>query len=733
MAGRRQRPHRSGSAASNSSEPLVATTDRSAGALLLLVPAGLALLCLAIYSNSFDAGFALDNKQLILNDSRVHAFTRENLALIFQRSYWWPYGESGLYRPLTTLTYLFNFAVLGNGSNPVGYHWFNLLIHIANVLMLGHLTRQITSSMWTGVVAAAIWAASPLSTEAVTNIVGRADLMAATGCLGALLLYVCLRDLPGAASSPGSPGLPGPPGPAVFLSTALLRVAFYIGLVVAIAFGVLAKESAIAAVGVIAVYEWCWWKPGSLRSMLTALVVCAIPLVAWALQRSAVLAHSGSPEFPFTDNPIVGASFGQSRLTAVMVMWRYLTLLAWPARLSNDYSFAQIPLAADTLAEWIGVGLLVVGAILGLVQLRAHRAALFFALFALVTFLPASNLLFASGTIMGERLVYLPSAGLAALVALALDRVSRSTTIRAVATFVAVAIVASYGVRTFARNADWRSDLTVWRSAVIAAPASAKAHRALAEALYDSDPTHANLDQVIAEADKSVALLDALPDNRNTFQAFRQAGAYYLDKANRVSPSAGAADAESRRLYLRAENLLTRAVAIARAGSSQLPGGSVEPEADAERLLAVALLGAENPAAALDAANRARLLSPLNALAYRLAAAGLLGQQRSDDAAVMFLMGSIVSGDAALGQEAMSLYRSGLDTEGCAVLGSGTNSVLNPRCAIVQRHSCTASAAAYQILKRAGQPDRAEQIRQSATRDLRCSADIMDRPNALVP
>ena len=44
---------------------------------LWLVAAGLALLCLAVYANAFDAGFALDNKQLILNDPRVHAFGDE--------------------------------------------------------------------------------------------------------------------------------------------------------------------------------------------------------------------------------------------------------------------------------------------------------------------------------------------------------------------------------------------------------------------------------------------------------------------------------------------------------------------------------------------------------------------------------------------------------------------------------------------------------------------------------
>jgi len=49
-----------------------------------------------VYSNSFQAGFALDNKTLLLRDARIRDATGANLALILQHTYWWPYGESGL-------------------------------------------------------------------------------------------------------------------------------------------------------------------------------------------------------------------------------------------------------------------------------------------------------------------------------------------------------------------------------------------------------------------------------------------------------------------------------------------------------------------------------------------------------------------------------------------------------------------------------------------------------------
>ena len=140
-----------------------------------------------------------------------------------------------------------------------------------------------------------------------------------------------------------------------------------------------------------------------------------------------MLGAAAAAEFPFTDNPIVGASFWQGRLTALQVTWRYLVLLAWPARLSNDYSYAQIPVAQGTLADWIGVLLLAGRRVRPAVATATSSSVQFFAAFAFLMFLPASNLLFATGTIMGERLVYLPSAGLTVLLAIGLHQASAST------------------------------------------------------------------------------------------------------------------------------------------------------------------------------------------------------------------------------------------------------------------------------------------------------------------
>ena len=693
------------------------------------IAAALTCVCVAAYANSFGAGFAFDNRQLILNDPRVHALTGANLARIIEHTYWWPYGESGLYRPLTTFSYLFNFAVLGHADRPAGYHAVNLLLHIANVLMVWRLTWRITASAWAAVATAAIWAVFPLSTEAVTNIVGRADLIAAAGMLASVLLYLRARsgrEPLGRGDETGDGDASGWTGP---------RLALVSASALALLAGVLAKESAVSVLGVFVLIELCWWTPRrSVQRLVGIAVACAIPLALWAWLRYAALTAGGTAEFPFTDNPIVGASFSQGRLTALFVMLRYVALSIWPVHLSNDYSYPQIPLVDDTWTAWFGMLLLLGGAAAALWQMRSERPVLFFVGFAVLTFLPASNLLFATGTIMGERLAYVPSVGLFGIVAIALSWAAARINMRAAISVVVLLIVGAYGARTYARNHDWRDDLTLWRSAVRNAPDSAKAHRAFAEALYASDPTHANIDDVLAEAQTAVDLLNAVPDEKNTFQTFRQAGAFYLDKgATLPDLSDQENQAIKRAIYLRAQRLLDRAVVIARLGASQFPAGSTEPEADAQRLRAVAFLELKDPATALIAANRSRALSPKPSMPYHLAAQALIALHRDMEAAQMLLAGSIVSGDPELGQEAMKLYTNGLDSDGCAVTGSGASAALNPQCPIVLQHSCVASAAAYQILARDNQIARAQQVRDTAISTLHCPAELMDRPNGLVP
>ena len=148
---------------------------------------GLGAVALLAYSNSFPAGMTLDNATVIVQDSRIQAATLPNVRLIFSQEYWYGNATTNLYRPLTTLSYLFNYAILGNGPHPAGYHWVNFALHAVNILLVYLLGLLIFRRADLALALAGVWGLHPALTESVTNIVGRADELAAFGMLAALL------------------------------------------------------------------------------------------------------------------------------------------------------------------------------------------------------------------------------------------------------------------------------------------------------------------------------------------------------------------------------------------------------------------------------------------------------------------------------------------------------------------------------------------------------------------
>jgi len=705
----------------------------------LAAAVGLAVLATAPYANSFRTGFPLDNRALILEDMRVHEATRANVDLILHHTYWWPIGESGLYRPATTLSYLFNYAILGNADRPFGYHAVNLLLHIVNVLLVYAVGRRILGRRHSELVPfaiAAIWAVHPLSTEAVTNIVGRADLLAAFAVLGGLLMFVRSTEVRG-----------------------IRRFLWLIGLAAMTTLGVFAKESAVVIVGVIALYAACVRSaeasrssaPGSrsakasrsiarrvppvsnarrlaagARGFSRALIALALPLLLLWSQRTAVLGAAKAAEFPFVDNPIVGAGFWTGRQTAIIVMARYLWLTVWPWTLSADYSFAQVPLASRALLDRIRFSLMIV-ALIGCVGLWQHnRRAFFFAGFALLTFLPASNFLFPTGTIMAERVMYLPSFGVIALIVTGLSVSTSLKRCPALLGSICLGIVVvGFGIRTWIRNNDWRDDLSLWTATVRTSPDSFKAHRGLAEILWESDPSHENIEQVVHEIGRAIAPLESLPPFQRDARTYRLAGVYFLEQGDalrgdtRAAPPPRAVGA-----YERSASALKRALAIIdsrAAAAAPDDRGFATPTADVYRVLSAVHGRLREHDKAIEAATRARALDPLNVISYQQAAAALLLASRRDDAAVTLMTGSLVTGDRALRTELVDLYGSGLDPLGCALVPTPNGPAINPACATVRRHACAATKEAMGIHALAGRTDQMQRLKDGAARQFQCS------------
>ncbi len=686
-----------------------------------LVAAGLCLATLLAYSSSFRAGFTLDNRGLLLEDPRIRQATAENVGLIWQHTYWWPYGESGLYRPIATLSYLFNYAILGDGTRATGYHGINLSLHIANVLLALVLARRLLRDSWQAALVALLWAVHPVLTESVTNIVGRPDLLAAASILGGLLLYLRSAD-----------------------ATGWRRLAWLAALMGVTSLGVLSKESAVVILGVIALYELSFWK-GRERARALLLGCCAVvPAIQLMLfLRAAALANLPPMVFPAWDNPLASAELWTAKLGALRILGKYVALLLWPARLSCDYSYAQIPLQLAASA-WTDLILVALTLAVAVITFRIHRPTFFVIGMASLALLPTSNILFPIGTIMAERFLYLPSLALSFALVAGVCTVAGRLKTRWLAPVVLGLVASALAVRTWVRNRDWQDDLTLARATVAASPDSYKAHLLLAAALFDLDSSHSKIDAAILEAEKSLAILSPLTEARTPPQPFDKTARYYVAKGDLVRGT-GDETPESRRALERALALLLKCRSVVEANYQDLAAkararGRAPLERDGTRIGAVerqtasVYLRLGDAQKAREAASRAVESDPLNADGYHGLAALQAAAGQADEAAVTLVEGTLITADMGLRQDLLRLYQSGLDRDGCAIQARGQFAgAINPACAVVRQHFCAASARVIARHVENKRPDLAEPLRTMAAREFACEGRAASRSAAGAP
>jgi len=644
---------------------------------------------LLAYSNSFRAGFVFDNERAILRDSRVQAATAENARLILTQDYSYQNSSSGLYRPLTTFSYLLNYAILGGGAHPAGYHWVNFVLHAVNILLVYWLGLLLFQEMGPAWALAAVWALHPILTESVTNIVGRADLLAGFGVLAGLLCH---------AKSAAASGR--------------RKLAWLAALMLAAAIGMFSKESGVVLLAAMAIYDFTF-ATGGARARLPGYAAVALPVVIFLYVRSRVFAGLAEVPVPFTDNPLVGAGFWTARLTAVKVIGKYLWLLVWPRDLSCDYSYNQIPVAGGFAA----LAVCAAAAAAAVLCYRRHKVVCFFVVFFFAALAPASNLVILIGSILAERFLYLPSVGFAGCLVWAIYRRPR------IAPVVLALICAALAVRTYARNIDWLDDRSLWASAAKVCPASYKTHLHLATAVIG--PQGEGMDRAIAEVNRSLAILDGLPDDRNVPQAYSTAGLIYLMQGELLA--AKGSGAESQQWYRKALDVLLRGERVDRAAAqelrreNQLRGIRISPTGWDPLCLALgdAYLRLSDPRKALEAFEYGRTLRAAPEFFEDMSDAWrVMGDPRQ--AAIVLIEGLLVDNSyTKLASELVELYRQ-TDPGSCAVRDAGGALSLDPACPLVHDQVCTAFRNVKQLYMRMGQEPMAVSTGQRAVSEAGC-------------
>ena len=518
-----------------------------------------------VYLPALGNGFALDDGTIVERNPAAHSVGAALHA--FDRGYW-P-GERGgvMWRPLLILSCAADWQL--SGGSPAWLHAVNVIWHAAaTALLVLVLAAYVPAAA--ALAGGLLFAVHPVHVEAVANLVGRAELMAAFFLFLALLIGRAIRG----RAAEGRPTWPAE-----------------IALLAAVAGGLLSKEHAAVAVALLALDDLARRDRAGIALPKRDYAAVVVLTLAWFVVRRGI---DAGQSFTAVAPTFFGLGAVGRISTMLPVVFVLVRLLVWPMDLSPDYD-PQVLLRFEHPTALGGAGLVLLLVLTGLavVTWRRHRA-LSVGLFVVgIAWLPTANLLFPTGIVIAERTLYLASAGVALVGAGGFEWLALRRGARLAAGATAMVVVA-FGLRTVLQIPVWRSnrDLLLW--ALNAHPESYREHQAAARALVRMGD--------VPEALRQYAVSIEL---------------YALDHYNLAEAASVALDAGRARLalgYLRRAERLDSTFGLS------------------QQLLSRALLTVDSAHEALAHARRAIAADPLKTEAARMVAASFLALGERDSA-----------------------------------------------------------------------------------------------------
>ena len=432
-----------------------------------------ALLALVVHLNALNNQFAYDDVHILTENVAIH--DARNLPGLLAKPYW-PGDfskELGLWRPGTTLTLGVQWAFFQGQGAP--YHLVNILAHaVATALVV--LLIAALSTVPVGFVSGLVFAVHPVHVEAVSNIVGIAEVQAAVFFLAACLVHV-------------RAGPPLEEGGSYGIGRVLAVTTLYLG-------AFLTKESAVTLPGVIFLLDATRAQIGlgdlkayARRRALLYGVMAAGAGVVLAL-RFAVLGSLAHPLGP------LGADLlqqGVPRIWTVAGIWtHYVRLMVFPLDLASDYSPNVLPIELGWRPLNIAGLVLALAFLIGAwIAFRARelgrgwgsgRLVGFGVMWFVITISPISNVFFLAGVLLAERTLYLPSVGAVAVAGWLLVRLVERR--RALGVSLVGAVVVLMGVRSWTRTPTWEHTGTVFETMLQDTPQSGRSQWVLGDLFY---------------------------------------------------------------------------------------------------------------------------------------------------------------------------------------------------------------------------------------------------------
>jgi len=491
-----------------------------------------ALSCV-LYANTLGHQYAVDDSIVILRNEFTKKGFKGMRGIWFEDTFRGFFGGArnlvagGRYRPLSVATFAIELQLFGtviadkNGDpildkdgdrnyagNPFISHFVNMLLYAWLCMVIYLMLLQMFNpkkdqnnlkGYFIALIGALLYAAHPIHTEAVANIKGRDEIMVLLGSL--LAVYWVLKSVTEKSSQ------------AIF---------YEIGAIFAFIFALFSKENAVTFLAIIPAALYFFTKKELPEILIKTVPYIVIAAVFWIGIRGQILGEAASvvststaPTQELMNDPFLKMEnkeyisySSDERYGTVLYTWgQYIKLLIYPNTLTNDYypkhirthvniipTFSMPEVVLSVLFH-LFLGLMLV---IGTLKRKAYA---FFLLFYLATFSVVSNFIFAIGTNMAERFMFLPSVGFSALSAMglyamvnnALDKGKSMADALRIPTAILGIVLLLYSAKTIVRNFAWYDDFTLFTTDIVNSPNSAKLNNAASGVLQDSANRVTNL------------------------------------------------------------------------------------------------------------------------------------------------------------------------------------------------------------------------------------------------
>jgi len=446
----------------------------------------------AIYANSLGGKFIWDDEFLIEKNEYIKH--PGGIAGFFTKplSYGTPL-KSNYYRPLQALTYALNYRA--GGLDPVGYHVFNIILHVGAACALYWLTLLLFKNGFLSLATSLLFVAHPINTEAVTYISGRADPM--------VVVFMCLSVAYYVKAARGKKNL-----------FYLLSAASYV-------LALFSKETALVIPFLLLAYDYiCGGSGASGRAVFPKRAVPFFFIgVLYIILRKTAL------NFP-AENTAINATLYTRVPLVLSSIAMYFKKLILPLDLHMEYRMVIPPMGGPAVMAGMGIFAALIAA--AAFYAKREKIITFSIAWFLINYFPISNI-YPLNAVFAEHWIYPASIGLYIASGWALFKIySRGAAVKWLAVLLLAGLLFSASHATVRQNRHWAEPARFYERILKYNDKSSRVYNNLGRVYATGERAH----EAIAMYEKAI---EVKPDYLNAYNNLANAHSRLGNKAEAVT------------------------------------------------------------------------------------------------------------------------------------------------------------------------------------------------------